>query len=61
MSKAERVAMGDYWTSTIEKEDALRSLWFRKNEERLNEIANKIPSRKVPENIKENMKQVGEF
>ncbi|KAL1487746.1 hypothetical protein ABEB36_015582 [Hypothenemus hampei] len=57
MSKAERVAMGAYWTKTIEKEAALRSLWFRKNEARLNEIANKIPSKIVNEDVKEKIKQ----
>lgn len=58
MSKAERVAMGEYWTKTIAKEATLRSLWFRKNEARLNEIANSKPSRTVPDDVKEKMKQV---
>ncbi|KAF7274784.1 hypothetical protein GWI33_012553 [Rhynchophorus ferrugineus] len=57
MSKSERTAMGEYWAKTIEKEDALRAKWFKINEKRLNEIANKIQSRVVPEEIKESMKQ----
>lgn len=58
MSKAERVAIGDYWVSMIKKEDTLRSLWFRKNEARLNEIANKDPTRTVPKSAIERLKQV---
>lgn len=58
MSKAERVAVGDYWISMIKKEDALRSSWFRKNEARLNEIANKDPTRTVPKSAVEGLKQV---
>ena len=58
MSRSIRNAMGEGWAKSIEKEDALRSLWFRQNEERLNEIANKVPSRRVPDDIKEKMKQV---
>ncbi|CAG9772570.1 unnamed protein product [Ceutorhynchus assimilis] len=58
MSKAQRTAMGDYWAKTIEKEAALRSMWFRKNEARLNENANKlISSRAVPEEVKEKIKK----
>ncbi|KAG5861316.1 hypothetical protein JTB14_017994 [Gonioctena quinquepunctata] len=40
------------WAHAIEKENTLRLKWFRTNEARLNEIANKPPSKAVPEEVK---------
>ncbi|XP_030748964.1 protein ATP6V1FNB-like [Sitophilus oryzae] len=57
MSKSERVAMGQDWATNIAKEAGLRAKWFKVNEKRLNEIANSVPSRVVPDEIKEEMKQ----
>lgn len=45
------------WASAIEKQDKLRLTWFRNNEKRLNEIANKAPSREVPEEMKREFKE----
>ncbi|XP_057667361.1 protein ATP6V1FNB-like [Diorhabda carinulata] len=41
------------WIHSIEREDEVRLKWFRKHEERLNEIANATCSRTVPEEAKE--------
>ncbi|XP_074033958.1 protein SPMIP1 [Leptinotarsa decemlineata] len=45
------------WAHAIEKEAKLRLKWFRANEARLNEIANKPPSREVPEDVKNEYKK----
>ncbi|XP_072383380.1 protein SPMIP1-like [Diabrotica undecimpunctata] len=45
------------WIYSIQREDKLRLRWFRKHEERLNEIANKSCSRIVPEEDKEKFAQ----
>lgn len=45
------------WSHAIEKQELLRLTWFRNNEKRLNEIANKPPSRVVPESIKREVKE----
>lgn len=45
------------WATAIQKQDKLRLTWFRNNEKRLNEIANKPPSREVPEEMKQEFKQ----
>lgn len=44
------------YANAIEKQERLRLKWFRKNEQRLNEIANKPISRAVPEEMKEKFK-----
>lgn len=44
------------WSNAIEKQEKLRLSWFRNNEERLNEIANKPPSREVPQEMKQDVK-----
>ncbi|CAH1961584.1 unnamed protein product [Acanthoscelides obtectus] len=46
------------WSHAIEKEDTLRLNWFRKNEVRLNEIANQPPTRSVPEEVKNEVEQI---
>lgn len=45
------------WAHAIEKQELLRLTWFRNNEKRLNEIANKPPSRVVPESMKQEVKE----
>ncbi|KAJ8941143.1 hypothetical protein NQ318_004263 [Aromia moschata] len=45
------------YVDAIEKEDKLKLKWFRKNEERLNAIANKPTTKAVPEEVKEKFKQ----
>lgn len=45
------------WAYTIQKEDKLRLKWFKKNESRLDEIANKVFLRQVPEEVRDEMKQ----
>ncbi|KAJ8977996.1 hypothetical protein NQ317_004541 [Molorchus minor] len=42
---------------SIEKADKLKLKWFRRNEQRLNDIANKPATRTVPEDVKEKFKQ----
>lgn len=41
------------WVHAIEKENKLRLKWFTKNMDRLNRIANKEPTRAVPQEVKE--------
>ncbi|KAJ8920534.1 hypothetical protein NQ315_005403 [Exocentrus adspersus] len=41
------------WVSAIEKENQLRLKWFTKNMDRLNRIANKENTRKVPQEVKD--------
>ncbi|CAH1381209.1 unnamed protein product [Tenebrio molitor] len=45
------------WKYSIEKEDKLRLKWFKTNEARLDEIANKVHLRQVPDEVKEEMKE----
>lgn len=45
------------WKYFIEIEDKLRLKWFKKNEARLDEIANKVHLRQVPEEVKEELKE----
>lgn len=44
------------WVSAIEKENKLRLKWFTNNSERLNHIANKEPTRAVPQELKDKFK-----
>lgn len=45
------------WVNAIQKQQKLRLNWFRNNEKRLNEIANKPLSREVPEDMKKDVKE----
>lgn len=45
------------WTRAIDKQEKLRLTWFRNNEKRLNEIANKSLSREVPEEMKQEVNE----
>lgn len=45
------------WAHAIEKQEKLRLKWFRNNENRLNEITNQPHSKKVPEDLKLEVKE----
>ncbi|XP_044262954.1 protein ATP6V1FNB-like [Tribolium madens] len=45
------------WSYFIEIEEKLRLKWFKKNEARLDEIANKVHLRQVPDEVKEELKE----
>lgn len=44
------------WLTAIEKENKLRLKWFTNNMERLNRIANKEPTKRVPQEVKDKLK-----
>ncbi|XP_060526415.1 protein SPMIP1-like [Cylas formicarius] len=57
MSRTKKADTGQGWVKSVEKEAKVRSVWFRRNEERLNEIANQPPTRLVPDDVKGLVKQ----
>lgn len=46
-----------HWIESIEKEKKLRLSWFRNNEQRLKECAEKTNSRIVPQHVKDDVKE----
>lgn len=45
------------WIESIEKENRLRLTWFRKNERRLEECAEKPSAREVPQELKDEVRE----
>lgn len=45
------------WIASIEKENFLRLKWFHRNESRLEEIANKINTKTVPQHLLDELRE----